>query len=171
MNHIQEKRLLNVARSLRESADPKNFDMGLFVRSRVIGKDENGFCGTPACALGHYAARRDLQKLLKIKVTYDPIGIYREGVTTARVMYLGGRKNHMGSGNCMVIDEPIQEHFGIDDAENKELFDSTGCGNAKTPKAAARYIERFVARKLKAQAQAKSDGKLVKRDPLFSGCS
>lgn len=44
-----KERLMLVVRALREDPDPENFTMWKFSK-----------CRTPACALGHYASRRDL---------------------------------------------------------------------------------------------------------------
>lgn len=134
MNKIQRKRLLNVAKALRESKKPKAFTMDGFIHSPwdvVRGFD----CGTPACALGHYASRRDLQKVLYI------------GKAQARpevLMRLSG-----SSEICTINTDKILEHFGITYDESEELFGAVGCGHAKTAIQAAKYIERFVKRKMK----------------------
>lgn len=125
MNAKQAHKLLNVARAVREG-DPKNFTMDYYGHY-VEGSIKNT-CGTPACALGHYAARRDLQKTMRLSIDGEVCnakGKYIDAVHTASKL------------------------FGITEGEGWELFDSDGCGNAHTPKAAARYIERFVARKMK----------------------
>lgn len=123
MNAIHKKRLLNVARALRESPNPEDFTMTQY------GYD----CGTPACALGHYAARRDLQRVASLQDN-TPYGAWL---------------NLAGYGYQLVDfdSEGIQKHFGIARDECHKLFSSRGCGNAKTAIAAAQYIERFVARK------------------------
>ncbi len=137
MNKTQVKRLLNVAKALRESERPEFFTMGRFgflpferiVNSCKAVGTYAPECGTPACALGHYAARKDLQKTFTLS---------------------GNRCNAAklapdGSGRVGVA----EKHFGISYREYLELFDSGGCGRAQTPKTAALYIERFVARKIK----------------------
>lgn len=131
MDKIQKKRLLNVARALRESKVPKDFSMACFVND----------CGTPACALGHYASRRDLQREFDL-------------TDTGAVCNSDGLKVRVGS---LILDwlGDALPHFGLSPRETSELFTGDGCGNAKTVKQAARYIERFVARKEKAQAKEK----------------
>lgn len=138
MNAIQKKRLLNVAKALRESKKPKKFTMGHYVWGDFISPDlvgpEAEFCGTPACALGHYGSRRDLQKLMKIDTQTNAIG------KVQHVLVFASRPD-------AVVDfasEAVREHFGIDGYEASDLFSSTGCNGAKTPKAAAKFIEQFV---------------------------
>lgn len=116
MKALYRKRLLNVARALRESRNPDEFTM----------EKTHHECGTPACAIGHYAARRDLQREFTLKSA------------------LGSTD---GDGEWAYA---AQRHFGLEGLATVELlFGSKGCGGAETPKAAARYIERFVARKKK----------------------
>ncbi len=87
------------------------------------------FCGTPACALGHWAAANPK------RWTFDKLGF----PFVAR---------GLESGVHSAVDE-----FGISYSEVVELFHSNGCGKAKTAKEAARYIRAFVKRKLKAIAK------------------
>lgn len=145
MNKIQQKRLLNVAKALRESPKPKAFSMELFVygevsldcSTRTLSQREP--CGTPACALGHYGARRDLQKQFKIELRQDG--------SFANLVY-----NDERAGPVWFDDNRIQAHFGIDEQEALKLFSADGCGGAKTTKKAAQFIERFVAKKVKENA-------------------
>lgn len=154
MNKRQAQRLLRVALSLRQSPNPNVFSMELYVHDKFSVSDvlnldynENGdaidsngkvvaeaaFCGTPACALGHYGARNHLQPVMRIgeTETYDekrPALLYR-------------------NNRCVdFIDQKIQNHFGIDEEQSEELFGCDGCGGARTPIEAARYIEKFVKR-------------------------
>lgn len=61
-------RLLDVALALRESKNPEAFTMRFY----TWGWSSTGYvlyphpCRNPECALGHYAARSDLQPILKI---------------------------------------------------------------------------------------------------------
>lgn len=153
LTKVQEKRLLNVARALRDAAKArKKFDMEKYVfgdenaleskfdqgRFKYCNTEEN-FCGTPACALGHYAARTDLQRLLKIVVVKD--NWY--GVSYAAMGMYGVKNSNWCQQN------EVEHHFGISTDEFIELFDYNGCGGAKTPLQAAKYIEKFVKRKQK----------------------
>ncbi len=116
---MHKERLLNVAKALRESKRPEEFTMGQFVRE----------CGSPACALGHYAERTDLQSAFVLKL--DPM--WGWDVYTSPGSELSFRH--------------IMPHFDISEAETEELFGIHGCDDAQSPNAAARYIEAFVARK------------------------
>lgn len=133
MNKVQKKRLLNVARALREARGEakRAFHMGTFVYDRRIGQYA---CGTPGCALGHFAAREDLQRLMRI----NRIG---------EVLYKKDGEPLLLMDDCSY--EDLQEYFGISYDEFQEIFRSDGCGEAQTTIQAARYIEKFVARKEK----------------------
>jgi len=91
-------------------------------------------CGTPACALGHYASRGDLQKAFKLG---DPSG-------TSSYQFVVLRK---WGGFVDYYAGAVLDHFGIEYPEAGELFGGNGCGGAKTVKQAAKYIENFVKRK------------------------
>lgn len=116
--NVYRNRLLNVAKALRESRRPKRFDMSAYGR----------ICGTPACALGHYAARRDLQRTFSLR--FFGSGLLINGEPTREYSH-----------------EVILAHFGLSAPEARELFSATGCQDAQTPAEAADYIERFVQRK------------------------
>lgn len=110
---MNKERLLNVAKALRESEHPERFTMRTIAHS----------CGTPACALGHYAARRDLQD--------------------AFILLKHGELRATGDAASPFLAE--LEHFDISRAEEEKLFGVWGCNDAQTPLQAAEYIERFVA--------------------------
>lgn len=112
--NIYKTRLLNVAKALRESPNPQKFDMGKW----------GHFCGTPACALGHYAAREDLQSDFSLS-------------------FWQGNLEFPGNDH----NAAICEHFGINANEGMELFSFWGCGDAATTLGAALYIEAFAERK------------------------
>src|SRR5688572_21144506 len=54
--HMNEENFLKLIQAVEE-ADPREFHMHRFVNA----------CGTPACVLGNYAAREDLQSAFRIK--------------------------------------------------------------------------------------------------------
>jgi len=117
---MNKKRLLLVAKALRQSKRPKEFTM------RVFGRN----CGTPCCALGHYAVRHDLQSVFSL----NKFGYLRR---------VKGREDGVSGIN----DHAILKHFGITDEQSQELFrGERGCGGALTAIAAAEYIEAFVER-------------------------
>lgn len=116
---MNKRKLLNVAKALRESPNPDQFTMQRF------GYD----CGTPACALGHYAVRHDLQKVF---------GLRADGYLKKR----RARTNGLGGGCTAPL---VREHFGITESQAYRLFaGNTGCGGATTAIAAAVFIEKFV---------------------------
>lgn len=113
---IGKARLLRVALALREAKNPK-FDMNVFFH----------FCGTPACAFGHYVTRTDLQN-------------------TFVVRHIGG----VGTWCALAYDSDVRsnltvetQHFEITSDEWSTLFSMTGCGGAKTAVDAADFIEKF----------------------------
>lgn len=156
LTKIQEKRLLNVAKALRDAAAArKRFDMGTFVfgtfglvksnydcntETTTYCNTEANFCGTPACALGHYAARTDMQRLLKVAYLKDK---YKGNVEYAAIAFFGEEADQHTT--CPQYDDPkFVKHFGLDYSEMDELFGGDGCGGAHTAIQAAKYIEKFV---------------------------
>jgi len=130
MKPIHIRRLRSVITALREAPNPLAFDMGQYVYDGDDGFD----CGTPACALGHYAARTDLQKTFKIRANaqHQVADIMADEQTIQAPS-----------------EEPaVQEHFGMTSEEVEDIFGAEGCGGAKTTKAAIRYIERFIAKRV-----------------------
>lgn len=123
MNKIQAQRLLNVASALREAPISRQFDMDTYVHD----------CGAPACALGHYAGRPDLQRLLTLRITRHSYGVGQYAMTYK------GSAEWADWGDIRVL-----EHFGLAGEEGQELFDAGGCGNAQTAIQAANYIENFL---------------------------
>ena len=111
------KRMQNVVRALEEAPEPDNFSMQMYGHP----------CGAPACVLGHYAARTDLQKTF----TLDAIG----DVRTNDGSLLGSWQNNA----C--------PHFGISSVEAFDLFDSDGCDFAQTPAEAIAYVKEFIIKK------------------------
>jgi hypothetical protein len=83
-----------------------------------------GSCGSPCCALGHYAWRRDLQQTFELihASVYSLID---------------------DAEDCCFDGSVICEHFGLTRNEANALFSERGCGQAITALDAARYIERF----------------------------
>jgi hypothetical protein len=85
--------------------------------------------------LGHYACRTDLQRLLEPRIIYDQ---HSYSPVKNEVVYQGGTRT------LNYWDAEIRDHFGINGVQALYLFGPQGCGGARTPKQAARYIERFV---------------------------
>lgn len=116
-----KQRLLDVAKALREGRHQKRFTM----------EDWGGLCGTPHCALGHYAARKDLQHTFRLTFT--------------------GKLRMVGVTDMPDWDR-IGRYFGLSGVEAIQLFGWSGCDYAMTPQQAAEYIERFAAKKWPAEA-------------------
>lgn len=119
-------RLKNVIRALREKKDPKMFSMYTVMHP----------CGTPACCMGEYASREDLQDEFSLKSVsaedwYEGIGIVL-------------RKTGLGVSPFGLR---VASHFGITVADAEDLFGSEGCAFANTPDEAAHYIEEFIKHK------------------------
>lgn len=115
------KRFQNMIRVLREVKDPTDFTMKRYTFT----------CGAPACCLGHYAARRDVQQTFKL----TPRGNFAQA------------SNRRSLRHDAAI---VQDHFGIRGGEASHLFSATGCGGALTTTDAANYIEKFLKEKLHA---------------------
>lgn len=99
---MNKQRLLDVARACREAPVPTAFSMERFAN----------MCGTPACALGHYAVRRDLQNRFELKKheSYGSMWLHFDGE-------LSGYDNN-----------DVCDWFGIDIDQAVELFAAEGCG-------------------------------------------
>jgi hypothetical protein len=86
-------------------------------------------CGTPACAIGHWAAANPRRWRIS---SIGPIGLVEP-------------RNSRPLG---VFQEAVKE-FALDahDYGWDELFSKDGCGSAKNGKQAAKYIRQYVARR------------------------
>lgn len=120
--NIYRERMQNVVRALRESPDPSKFTM------RVTFND----CGTPACALGHYANRVDLQSVYTKK--YGIVLRLNQGLVESCMIHANENIS-------------VEDHFGVTVEETFELFGTRGCNNAQTPEEAIAYLEAFIERK------------------------
>lgn len=123
MTRTNIKRLRALAEVLRE-ADRVPFFRRIFTMSTwgfsLSSDTADAECGTPGCSLGHYASRIDVQ----------------------RVFILNNRgKVETKSGHA--LESETAHHFGIDHLQFSQLFGSEGCGNAKRPGSAAKYVDRF----------------------------
>lgn len=100
-------------------------------------------CGTPACALGHWAFNNPR------RWRYERIALPAVSWMDSKVpefyveVCLKARQS--GSAWRLSFSEAAND-FGITDMQADELFSGEGCGNARTAKQAARYIRKFVKR-------------------------
>lgn len=87
-------------------------------------------CGTPACALGHWAAAHP-----------DRWDVFIDGGPTLKKL----DPDNITSGLIAFITvEHAAYEFGLTVPQARELFGSHGCGNAKTSQEAAAYIRAFI---------------------------
>lgn len=85
-------------------------------------------CGTPACAIGHWAVNN------KRRWHVNPDFVVYKPLAT---------DDHFAGLDFIAAAE---KEFGIGFNQAEELFNERGCGNARTAKAAARYIRKFIKR-------------------------
>ncbi len=136
MNKRGIKRLQNVAKALSDAAKNeelvKNFTMSMYGWDGLDHNDADDLpkCGTPACAAGHYAARRDLQK--KFVLSADPL--YNPG----KVLLAKSRVR------SDYDTEEFQKYFGITGKQSHSIFSINGCNYAKHPAEAAKFIRNFI---------------------------
>ena len=116
-----DRRLLNVAKALREHPAPTEFRMETYHT-----------CGTPHCALGTYIARKDLQKTFTLA--------FAHGLKHIKTGFNTGYDGYF-----------VREHFDINARQASKLFSAIGCRKAKTPATAAKFIEKFVNQRVAAR--------------------
>lgn len=117
---LNRKAFANLIRSTSE-ADPEDFNM------REYGNP----CGTPACVLGNYANRTDLQDAF----SFEPAQNGEVVSTTGDYVAYGGKL--------------VQKHFGITTYDAAEIFSGeSGCAGAKTPAEAVAFLEAFYAKRI-----------------------
>lgn len=114
MNAEQRQNFLNLIKAVSEHPMPKMFNM------QEYGYD----CGTPACILGTYADRSDLQNLFFL----------RDGSLRSKDSYA-----------YLDFDSPLfAEHFGLDNEQLWKLFSHDGCDRARTIEKAVEYLKKFM---------------------------
>ena len=94
-------------------------------------------CGAPACALGHYALRTDLQS----DFVLDADGIVKTNLpftTPDGIPIIAPNPRNLRGA----ADRRVCEHFDISLREASALFGTGGCNNAKTPGQAASFIRK-----------------------------
>lgn len=122
MRAIYRKRFANLIRVLRDAQKSEDLRAKFTMNQYGFSATTTAYdaCGTPACAMGHYAFRKDVQRTFSLNtggwvVAYDGHHIPDEA-------------SHFA------------EHFGISLDEVERLFGFEGCNNAKTPKQAADFL-------------------------------
>lgn len=127
LTKLGARRLLRLAKIL-DTADALHKERGERTYSQDVFVHH---CGTPACALGHYAANNK-RRGWGFKAADYSFG-------TGHVTYNGH------SQSC--ADPRVLDEFDLSFTEAIELFSGDGCNGARTGKQAAKYIQRFVKRK------------------------
>lgn len=125
------ERMNNLVTALQEASKQPLlcalFDMGKW--GHDVTKKIAHPCGTPACSMGHYAAREDLQNRFRLN---------SRGTICLR--------NNREVEN---ITAEICNHFDIDNYQAEELFGSIGCGDASSLRDATKYVKKFIKREKK----------------------
>lgn len=142
---VHERRLLKVAQVVEDRIGEKPWIEDGYKIQRFSMEQYAWSCGTPACALGSYAARTDAQRTFKLHSGTADI----DGKPCTFIRRADDNSIH--PDGVSYVDQIVLDHFGIEYEESYKLFSTEGCGNAQTPKAAAAYIRKFVARKIKQQ--------------------
>jgi len=103
-----------------DGVKPKQFDMTMYAHA----------CGSPACVLGHFAARSDLQKKFKFNEKCDRF-------SAAVLLVKGGKPVYFE-------DDEVLEYFGITPAQSEYLFGCDGPNEFATPAMMRRRIRKFI---------------------------
>jgi hypothetical protein len=124
--------MLKLLKAVKEQPE-KMFDMNVFgeVRQDAVGAE----CGTACCALGSYAARRDLQKvcsLVRRAEWHDVLDVVNDKTKD---------KNFLAGPGM----------FDITQDESDKLFNPTQSNQTK--KQVIRNIERFITKKIAQQVK------------------
>lgn len=119
--------------------DYDEFDAATSAPAEIEGYDQNlvgHACGTPACAIGHYAVN-----------TPRRWSWTKHGDINVALDFDGDWTDQVAHEFCLAQDDD-ETSFG--ESEVNEIFGDRGCDNAKTALEAAKYIRKFVAKKRKA---------------------
>ena len=146
--YVGNRRLLKLA-SYLEGVDARRKLLGL------PGYEQGAFqhaCGTPACALGTHAANNRRRWLLPGPIECGEFGQHTGSPRLKSVP-------EVNLDGCRVYDPTVASgvhEFALGTSDEfTELFGGRGCGRAETGKQAARYIRKFVARRVTAAEKAK----------------
>lgn len=139
--------------ALRESKNPEAFFMRLYKwpfdaplwLHAANKKVKEEWCGSPACVLGHLAARTDLQNVLHFvgdNMMYAQKDVNPDVTQEEQPLYAGENK---GDVSAYFSDILLADIFGLNPDQMTALFGSNGCDGANTSQEAIDYIERFIA--------------------------
>jgi len=128
MNLLRMNALLIANRESTAPFSMHNWTWGLFAEQEHVS------CNTPACLMGNYAARTDLQ---------DTFFISARGNLELR------SRPHRALTDYWDVSFALRQHFDLTDEEVNDLFNGNGCDGAQEDRAKAiAYVEAFIARKL-----------------------
>jgi hypothetical protein len=131
MKKVHERRFENLIKATLE-APKEQFNMGMFTHD----------CGSPACLLGNYGNRTDLQRTFVLTKM--------RGSDSNNRLFL--RLRNKPGAYVLEYGSEICEHFGITMVEADDLFSTMGCNNAQADKTQAiKYVRAFVKRKKASQ--------------------
>jgi hypothetical protein len=132
---MNTERLLLAVRAIEEAEHPERFAMAGYIHGPdpygALQEYPKAWCGSPACILGHLAAREDLQDFFKAQ---DMSLVYNTPIDE-------------WSNYVSFTDARLSAWFGLTSGEMLELFGSEGCGGATTVEEASEYIKQFIALK------------------------
>lgn len=117
---MNKKQIKNVIRALKETPHKDRFDMASWAHP----------CGTPACAIGNYAQRTDLQDTFCLRAG-DWGGMNLINTVDDTVAHL---------------EDEVAEHFDLSEEEAEMLFGQQGCGGATTTEQAIEFLEWYLQR-------------------------
>lgn len=151
---MNKEHMLTLLKANREMKHPERFTMGTYVHNRETPYEINGeesnppqeWCGTPACVLGNFGAREDLQRLLCIR---DESLAFVERVERDLLNIVS------------YCDERIASYFDLTTNECYEMFGLDGCNEAKALDAALAYVEDFIANNEGTTAATRKANELV----------
>jgi len=127
MNLLRMNALLIANRESTAPFSMHNWTWGLFGGEQIS-------CNTPACLMGNYAARPDLQDTFFI----SDFGNLELCSNPGRALY-----------DFYDVTTALETHFDLTDEEVGELFNGDGCDGARQDRGKAiAYVEAFIARKL-----------------------
>jgi hypothetical protein len=132
---MNKEHMLILVRANQEMEHPERFTMETYVHNdwQCTRSDlPMEWCGTPACLLGNFAARTDLQPLMCV---VDDSLAWVEPIPD----------DALTNGWLRYCDERICKFFDITEDEAAALFSVDGCDKATTRDAALAYVEDFMA--------------------------
>lgn len=130
---MNREHMMVLVQANREMEHPERFTMETYVHNEWHIAREHlpmEWCGTPACLLGNFGARSDLQPLLCIK--------------SGELEWCQSSEKEYNDMEFMYVrysDPRLLEYFDITEDEAADLLGPEGCDGAKTRDEALDYVE------------------------------